>query len=211
MGYAYAGSARQDILEILVPVIVADTTPMDVCAITCLTIGLVYVGTADEEISTTIIEAFTERTDTELNDSVARMMCLGMGLLYFGTGEEVETILQVVETIEHPIKEYLSRTVETCAYMGTGSVLQVQKLLSLCGEHHDNEENEKGKEEKKDEKEEEDQSKKWKQASQGVGVLGLAMVAIGEPLGLDMTLRYVMPCSDLLSTPSNIDTFCLCR
>lgn len=31
--------------------------------------------------------------------------------------------------------KYAVTTVETCAYVGTGNVLKIQQLLSVCGEH----------------------------------------------------------------------------
>ena len=61
---------------------------------------------------------------------------------------------------------FASLTVEMCAYTGTGNVLKVQKLLSICAEHGE------------------------KEAShQGVAVLGIAQVAMGEELGKQMALR----------------------
>ncbi len=76
-----------------------------------------------------------ERSATDLDDSSARVMAIGLGILFLGKGEKCETALDAIKVIEHPIGRFLALTVETCAYFGTGSVLEVQKLLSLCGEH----------------------------------------------------------------------------
>ena len=34
--------------------------------------------------------------------------------------------------IEHPIGKYTSVLVEACAYVGTGNVLKIQKMLQYC-------------------------------------------------------------------------------
>ena len=46
------------------------------------------------------------------------------------------------QAISHPISKYLALTVSTCAYTGTNSVLEIQKLLTHLTEHI--EEDEKG-------------------------------------------------------------------
>jgi 26S proteasome regulatory subunit N1 len=97
LGLAYAGSAREDVLEALVPLIVEDSQPMEVVAITCLALGLVFVGTANDDIAGSIVEAFLDRSDTDLRSSVARQMCLGMGLLFVGKGDAVDGALSAVK------------------------------------------------------------------------------------------------------------------
>lgn len=49
LGIAYAGSAKQDLLEDLVPIIV-DTNYTDVSAYAALSLGLIFVGTSDEDV-----------------------------------------------------------------------------------------------------------------------------------------------------------------
>jgi len=36
--------------------------------------------------------------------------------------------------IDHPIGKYTSVLIEACAYVGTGNVLKIQKMLSYCVE-----------------------------------------------------------------------------
>lgn len=59
--------------------------------------------------------------------------------------------------------------VETCAYAGSGNVLKVQKMLHLLSEH------------KTEEKEE--------SIHQVAAVLGVALIAFGEEIGSEMSLR----------------------
>ena len=57
---------------------------------------------------------------------------------------------------------------QTCAYAGSGNVLQIQKLLHICAEH------------KTDEKE---------SIHQIAAVLGISLVAFSEEIGEEMALR----------------------
>jgi len=59
----------------------------------------------------------------------------------------------------------------------------VQKLLHHCEDHYEKKESEKeGDEDKKDEKEVDD-------TFQGFAVLGIALIAMGEDIGAEMSLR----------------------
>ena len=49
---------------------------------------------------------------------------------------------QVAKTLNERITRYCQVTLESCAYAGMGDVLQIQHLLSLCGEHFEPEEGE---------------------------------------------------------------------
>ena len=70
-----------------------------------------------------------------------------------------------------------------CSAAGTGDVLKVQKLLHHCEDHYEKKESEKeGDEEKKDEKDVDD-------TFQGFAVLGIALIAMGEDIGAEMSLR----------------------
>merc|ERR1712130_7597 len=187
LGLAYAGSAKEEVLEILTPLLVSDSQ-MEIVALTCLSMGLVNVGTANDISVGNILEAFLDCSKTYLNDSLARLMSLGMGLLFLGKGEAAEATLKAIEAIEHPIKKYLAITIETCAEVGSGSVLAIQKFIQICGEHIKEEDLE-ASDEKKDDKKEDLEEKKMDALVQQVAVLGIAMVAMGDDLGVDMALR----------------------
>ena len=75
---------------------------------------------------------------------------------------------------------------------GTGNVLKIQNLLHICSEHF---EADKGKDEK-DSKDKKDDKKDKKTESteadgshQGIATLGLAAIAMGEDIGMEMSLR----------------------
>jgi 26S proteasome regulatory subunit N1 len=168
LGLAYAGTARDSVMEAILPVLVSgENMSMELVAACYLSLGLIYAGTCHDGLSTTLVEGIMER-NAQLDDPAARLMCLGLGLLYLGKGEACEAILEVVQTVQHNIRQSLALIIETCAYAGTGNVLKVQKMLALCNEHVEEE---------------------AKNQHQAIAVLGLALIPLGEELGSQMILR----------------------
>ena len=78
----------------------------------------------------------------------------------------MEATAEVSKTFNEKIRKYCDMTLLSCAYAGTGNVLKVQNLLGHCSQHLD-----KG------------------EMHQGPAVLGIAMVAMAEELGLEMAIR----------------------
>ena len=99
---------------------------------------------------------------------------------------------------------------------GTGNVLKVQNLLHICSEHYETDKDKEGEkkaddkktdtaaataakdETKKDETKTEDKKTEEEKAAeaegkdgshQGIAVLGIALIAMGEDIGTDMALR----------------------
>lgn len=200
LGLGYAGCPREDILEALTPLILDESQSIEIASIASLALGLVYVGTSDEGVVGNLTQAIMDRTPKEMADPVARLMCLGLGLVFLGKGEDVESVLNVIEIIEQPIKPYLTQTVRTCAYLGTGNVEEVQKLLSVLADHI--KDDDAVTENKEDEEPAaaaaaagapKPAAKKDPTIPKGMhqeaALLGLAMVVMGEELGTEMALR----------------------
>ena len=57
---------------------------MEIASLAALAIGFVFVGSENGEASSTILQAFMERDDKQLNEKWARFMGLGLALLYLG-------------------------------------------------------------------------------------------------------------------------------
>ncbi|EQC40714.1 26S proteasome regulatory subunit N1 [Saprolegnia diclina VS20] len=171
LGIAYAGSSREDVSELLIPVVSHADENADIqeVAYAALALGMVEVGTCDEEAGSVIMQRLMESTDAELDSSCARFLCLGLGLLYLGRQERVDAMLEAAKTISHRISKYLSITLETCAYAGTGNVLKVQSLLRECATHYVDDVKE--------------------GAHQSAAVLGIGLVAMGENVGTEMAMR----------------------
>ncbi|KAL0702987.1 hypothetical protein Bca4012_059109 [Brassica carinata] len=166
LGIAYAGSQNDQIRSKLSPILNDAKAPLDVIAFASLSLGMIYVGSCNEEVAQSIIFALMDRSEAELGDALTRFLPLGLGLLYLGKQESVEATAEVSKTFNEKIRKYCDMTLLSCAYAGTGNVLKVQDLLAQCGEHL-----EKG------------------DIHQGPAVLGLAMVAMSEELGIDMEIR----------------------
>jgi len=188
LGLAYAGCQKEEVQELLVPIITDDSTPLDVAAFAALSLGLVFVGTCHEECVQAIVQALMLRPEKDLEDPFAHFLCLGLGLLFLQRQAEVEATLEVAKTLCPRISEFLQVTLEVCAYTGSGNVLKVQAMLARCGEHPDieadettNEGGEGG--------DGEGEAREWLADPQSIAALGVALIASGEELGCDMAVR----------------------
>ena len=89
---------------------------------------------------------------------------------------------------------------------GTGNVLKIQNLLHICSEHYEEKETTEKKEPKESDSREKDAKGKPKETApketkteepkpkldgshQGVAVLGISLIAMGEEIGAQMALR----------------------
>lgn len=185
IGIAYAGTNEETVQELLLPILEDEEASVDVISLAALSLGLVYVGSTNSEIAQAILQIFMLRGEdsTFTNNTLSRFLCLALGLLFLGKQEEMEVILEAVKAISNEsLSKYATNTLVSCAYAGTGNVLQVQKLLHLCGEHIE-EKKEEGAEGEAAESSEKDMS------HQTVAAIGLALVAFGEEIGSEMAIR----------------------
>ena len=162
---AYAGSARDDILDLLKPLV--DISNIRVCAFATLAIGLVYVSNPSDEALTAVTQPIFNLDDSMLdkgNIEYFPFLALGLGLIYLGLQSKCNVALELLAAIEYPkIAEFFKIAIESCAYAGTGNVLEIQKLLRTCtGES---------------------------QISHAAAVIGISIIALGEPLGCQMSKR----------------------
>ncbi|GLT86845.1 hypothetical protein SLE2022_049590 [Rubroshorea leprosula] len=166
LGISYAGSQNEQIRSILTSILNDAKAPLDVIAFTAISLGLVNVGSCNEEVAQAIIFALMDRSESELGEPLTQLLPLALGLLYLGKQESVEATAEVSKTFNEKIRKYCDMILLSCAYAGTGNVLKVQNLLGHCAQHL-----EKG------------------ETHQGPAVLGIAMVAMAEELGLEMAIR----------------------
>ncbi|KAJ4919570.1 hypothetical protein JOQ06_012520 [Pogonophryne albipinna] len=163
LGLAYAGSNREDVLSLLLPVMGDSKSSMEVVGVTAIACGMIAVGSCNGDVTSTIVQTIMEKSETELKDTYARWLPLGLGLNHLGKGEAIETTLAALQVVPEPFRSFANTLVDICAYAGSGNVLKVQQLLHICtadmGSH------------------------------QGVAVLGIALIAMGEEIGSEMALR----------------------
>lgn len=169
LGIAYAGSAREEVLELLEGVMEsAESGPTSMLEVSLagLALGMIYVGKCDESAASAIMQSIMEASDEDLDHSHAKFLCLGLGLLFLGSMEKADAMLEALKTVEHKISKYASIVLETCAYAGSGNVLKVQGMLHHCTEHlTENADH------------------------QMAAVIGIGLITMGEEVGSEMALR----------------------
>eukprot|EP01088_Endostelium_zonatum_P017554 TRINITY_DN5224_c0_g1_i1.p1 TRINITY_DN5224_c0_g1~~TRINITY_DN5224_c0_g1_i1.p1 ORF type:complete len:968 (-),score=277.39 TRINITY_DN5224_c0_g1_i1:82-2985(-) len=212
LGIAYAGSGNEMLLEPILGVFNDPNASTEVVGIAALALGLIYVGTAEPRVSEPLVlylisksyeiappEPATPATSTTTSTSATgaaatatgaagaedkakdatpaesvlkgansfiRFVSLGLGLLYLKRQEEADTVMETLLAVQGELGLYSQTTVETCAYSGTGNVLKAQHLISLCAAHLENQ-----------------------SLHQGIAVLGISLIAMGENLGREMAAR----------------------
>ena len=62
LGIAYAGSEREDILEVLAPLILDENYNIDINALASLNLGLIFVGSCNVDVAESIIEALSQKS-----------------------------------------------------------------------------------------------------------------------------------------------------
>ncbi len=229
LALAYTGTALADVKDLLIPIILDQDAEPDTVALAALALGLIYVGTADEELCSTMIENLAERKDSPAINSepmLAIFLPLGLGLLFLGKQEAIEATEHTLPALvgnESLLGRIALISLQACAYCGTGDIEQVQNFLTVCGEHPSVYENEDGDNQDANSAannsganntsanasasgagpsnagagetaSSEDVAKNRERvriakAEQSVAVLGLAMVAMGEELGAEMSIR----------------------
>lgn len=198
LGLAYTGSNKEDLIQQLLPVFIDPkvSSNMEVVGVTALALGLIGVGSCNDEIATTILQTLMEKTEAELKDPFAKYLPLGIGLCYLGKQEAAEATIATLEVLPEPFKSMATTLVDICAYAGTGNVLKIQSLLHICSEHYEPAEKEDTKKDaakKKDDKKAEEKKEETPldlSSQQAVAVLGLALIAMGEDIGSEMLFRH---------------------
>nr|KAG5694635.1 hypothetical protein BaRGS_014730 [Batillaria attramentaria] len=196
LGLAYAGSNREDVLGLILPVLGDSKSNMEVIGMAALACGMIAVSSCNGEVTSTILQTMMERSEADLKDTYARFLALGLALCYLGKQEAVEATLVALEVVAEPLKSMATIMVDVCAYAGTGNVLKVQHLLHICSEHddskdQDNNEKKEDKNKKKDDKKEKEKEPAGPDLSlqQGIAVLGIGLIAMGEEIGSEMSFR----------------------
>jgi 26S proteasome regulatory subunit N1 len=84
LSFTYAGSTREDLLEEISPIILDSDNSTELKAVAALTLGLIYVGTCNEEVAQAILQTLMEMEEKEIDNPFSRLFCLGLGLLFLG-------------------------------------------------------------------------------------------------------------------------------
>ncbi|RKP25405.1 26S proteasome regulatory subunit RPN1 [Syncephalis pseudoplumigaleata] len=169
LGIAYAGTQREEAVDLLLPLVSDTDVPMSISSLATLAIGQVMAGTCSSELASQILQTMMAREEAQLNDPFAKFMALGLALLFLGKQEESDVYIETLKAIEHPIGKQAVVLATVCSYAGTGNVLKVQEMLHTCNDHLDPE--------------------KESDTHQAFAVLGVALISMGEDVGAEMSLR----------------------
>uniref|UniRef100_A0A3P9A4G6 26S proteasome non-ATPase regulatory subunit 2 n=1 Tax=Esox lucius TaxID=8010 RepID=A0A3P9A4G6_ESOLU len=199
LGLAYAGSNREDVLSLLLPVMGDSKSSMEVAGVTALACGMIAVGSCNGDVTSTIVQTIMEKSEQELKDTYARWLPLGLGLNHLGKGEAIETTLAALQVVPEPFHSFANTLVDVCAYAGSGNVLKVQQLLHICSEHYEAKE----KEEDKDKKDKKDKDKKESAADMGSHQLNKEDLSVNQLRYGEPTLRRAVPLALALISVSN--------
>src|SRR5258706_15186957 len=86
LGLAYAGSRREDVINLLLPIVSDTSLTMELSAMAALSLGLTFVGSSNGDISLAILQVFMERVEAneeaQLKDKWSRFLALGLALLF---------------------------------------------------------------------------------------------------------------------------------
>ncbi|SBS81988.1 26S proteasome regulatory subunit RPN1, putative (RPN1) [Plasmodium ovale curtisi] len=135
-GYAYAGSNKENLLDVLIPPLVDNGCVIECSVFAALSLGLVFVGSQNREIAEYIIDTILEREkiNNSLDQPIAKLYAVALGLLFLCSREKCEATLSALEIVKHPISKYIIATVEGMAFAGSNDVLKVQKMLQVLVE-----------------------------------------------------------------------------
>jgi 26S proteasome regulatory subunit N1 len=175
LGIAYAGRAKEDVKEILIPMIGNPDVSIELASIAALSAALCYTGTADGELVEIILQSLMLRGEQELDSTHGRNIAHALGVLFLGKQEAAEATIEVAKTLPEKTSKYSCNVLDMFAYAGTGDVLKVQEFLATCGEQleHDAESD----------------VEPWQTAHQSVAAIAIGAIASGEELGSQMAHR----------------------
>mmetsp|Transcript_63715 Transcript_63715/g.74641 ORF Transcript_63715/g.74641 Transcript_63715/m.74641 type:complete len:934 (+) Transcript_63715:124-2925(+) len=169
LGIAYAGSAREEVMDLLIPLVEnteGGTEGMQEVGQASLALGMIYVGKCDDNVGSVLVQRLMEASDEELGHCDAKLLCVGLGLLFLGKMEKADAMLEAVRTVEHGISKYAAVVLESFAYAGSGNVLKVQEMLHQCTQHLTEDAD-----------------------HQMAAVIGIGLITMGEDVGAEMALR----------------------
>ena len=211
LGLAYCGSNREDVLELIKPVLTDKKSTPEVMGVAAIALGMISVGHANASVSEAILAFLMEKTEKELSNSFMLFLPLALGLNYLGLQDASEATIAALEVVKYQsevFQKIAQLLLEICSYATTGNVLKIQKLLHICSESAQPEEkpeekagSSQGSDKKGDKKPDassKDDKKKDKEDSgakidpglyHSVATFGLAVIANGEDIGSEMATR----------------------
>lgn len=173
LGLAYAGCRREDVANLLSQVVIDESLPIETSICAALSLALNYVGQRDEESINTILSCLMSFSKQSLDKDIAKFYGVALGILFLGEGREADTLMETLDSVEHPIGKFAKSVVDSCSQIGRGNVLKIQEYMNQLNQKYDPE---------KDIEVVEKMS---------LGLIGLSFVAIGEVVGRKLLIRNI--------------------
>jgi len=189
LGIAYTGSNRDDLKELLLPIVSDTSIDLQLSGMAALALGQIFIGQgakADNEIASTMLQTLMEMDPEQLKSPWIKFYGLGLALLFFGKQDASDAIIETLKAIDHPVAHEAIVMLTLCSFAGTGEVLRIQQMLRLCAERPETEKDE----EKKDAKKEDKKDSGKGVFKEGLAVLAIAAIAMGEDVGKELCMRH---------------------
>ncbi|KPI84670.1 putative proteasome regulatory non-ATPase subunit [Leptomonas seymouri] len=198
LGNAYAGTRKEDVKELLVPLLADSEQKLMVQCMAAYALATVFVASADEDISETMINCLMEVPENKLKEPCVRYLILALGCMFLGRQEAADTLLDATRALPSLIQRYTEIVVRSCAFAATGNVVVIQSLFHVIAENEEPEneeeknEAEDGNEETNEETQKPADEEKTPLNYKAAAVLGIGLIAVGEELGMEMTKRAII-------------------
>jgi 26S proteasome regulatory subunit N1 len=173
LGLAYAGSQNDDLNAPLLEVLEDFAYGFEASAFTSLSFGLCFLGSGNDEVIGNLISILIARNDGgkgKLMESPFLVVyILGMGLVLLGLQKDADLMIEATQLEEFPVemRMFIKTLLTACAYAGSGNVTKVQELMHLVAL----------------------QKTEINPKVQGIAVIGISLIALGEDIGMEMILR----------------------
>ncbi|CCW59536.1 unnamed protein product [Phytomonas sp. EM1] len=192
LGYAYSGMRKEDVKELLVPILADGEQLLEVQCMAAYALSLVYVGSADEDIIETMMNCLLEIPEDKLMETCVRFLILALGCMFLGCQERADTLLDAAQALSPVINQYTDTVVRSCAFAATGNVITIQKFFHIIAESDDTNEEDPNEESGKQNEEKQEESAAQMLNHKAAAVLGIGLVALGEDLGTEMAKRAII-------------------
>jgi 26S proteasome regulatory subunit N1 len=206
MGIAYSGTNRDDVKDLLIPLVVDGSQSVEIQCLAALSLGQVFCGSANDDVSEAVLMCLMDKNEEQLKDPTIRYLILALGLLVLRCGDRAEGLVEATMTLSATIAKYAEVVVLSCAHAATGNVLMVQRLFAIVAEKAKEEEEEDSSasapaaaaasgeddanaQQNKKEKKEKKPAPLW--SHKAAALMGVALVSIGEEVGSNLVKRAV--------------------
>lgn len=191
LGLAYAGTCREDLMEVLAPVLLDPSSSMH-SGWAALSLGLIFAGSASPDASELLITALLEKcppategtADPAAFKGTVPFLAVSLALVYLTKKDSVELALEATQALPAPVAILTTLLLESFAFAASGDMLKVQKMLQLTVRQTDAV------------AESEDEESDGGEAGEGnptslAALLGIALISLGEPLQEEMAFRLI--------------------